>query len=157
MPMYCKIEGNGMGDLRKGLSFLKSHRVLVGIPQANDENHGNLTNVQLAFIMSKGSPKKGIPPRPFLEPTFDDSGVKNRIAREMGNAVKRSANGDYGGAMMALGQAGTIGRDAVKNSMGGTPPPNSPATAERKRKKRGDAVTLIDTAQLQGSIIYIIE
>ena len=75
----------------------------------------------------------------------------------MGNAIKMAANSDYTGAMTSLGHAGTIGRDAVKSSMGGTPPPNSPSTAERKRKKKGDAVTLIDTAQLQGAIIYVIE
>ena len=108
----------------------------------------------LAFIMTNGSPKKGIPPRPFLEPAIEDSGVRNRIAREMGNAVTRAANGDLGGAMNALNNAGMIGRDAVKDKIGsGVPPPNKPATIRAK----GSGVTLIDTANMQGAVTYVIE
>lgn len=176
MPMTVKIEGDGLGDLKKGLAFLKGHRVLVGIPEASGSHgkndhakthrkrkntdgesggkSGSLTNVALAFIMTNGSPKKGIPPRPFLEPAIEDSGVRNRIGREMGNAVKRAANGDYGGAMNALNNAGMVGRDAVKNKIGsGVPPPNKPATIRAK----GSGVTLIDTANMQGAVTYVIE
>ena len=176
MPMTVKIEGDGLGDLKKGLAFLKGHRVLVGIPEASGSHgkndhakthrkrknadgksggkSGSLTNVALAFIMTNGSPKKGIPPRPFLEPAIEDSGVRNRIAREMGNAVTRAANGDLGGAMNALNNAGMIGRDAVKDKIGsGVPPPNKPATIRAK----GSGVTLIDTANMQGAVTYVIE
>ena len=176
MPMTVKIEGDGLGDLKKGLAFLKDHRVLVGIPESSGSHgkndhakthrkrknadgesggkSGSLTNVALAFLMTNGSPKKGIPPRPFLEPTFDDSGVRNRIGREMGNAVTRAANGDLTGAMNALNTAGMIGRDAVRNKIASNvPPPNKPATIRAK----GSNVTLIDQADMLKAVEYVIE
>ena len=53
----------------------------------------------------------------------------------------------------ALNKVGIAGQNAVKNGMPGTPPPNKPATIARK----GSAVPLIDTSNLQGSITYVVE
>lgn len=136
-----------------GIDFLKSHQVLIGIPESSGPHDGNLTNVELAFIMSNGSPLKGIPPRPFIEPALDDAEVKSKIAREMGNAAKAAIEGSFGEAMNSLGAAGMIGQSAIQVNMGGTPPPNKESTIRRK----GSDVTLIDTVSLRKAIAYVVE
>lgn len=144
---------DAMQKLLDGLAFLENHQVLIGIPEANAGGRGSITNVELAFIMSKGSPLKGIPARPFIEPSLELSEVKGQITREMGNAVKQAIEGNLGGARASLEQAGLAGQSAVQANMGGTPPPNKPETIRRK----GSSVTLIDTGSLRQAITYVVE
>lgn len=152
--MYLKIDGSGADALKKALSLLKDRRVLIGIPQASDQARGQITNVELAFIMTNGSPKHGIPPRPFLEPALEDKDTQDKIAREMGKGFQAAINGNAAGITEALSSAGMVGQNAVKSKIASSvPPPNKPETVKRK----GSAVTLIDTGNLQGAITYVVE
>lgn len=144
---------NAMQKLLDGLSFLENHQVLIGIPEANASSRGSINNVELAFIMTNGSPLKGIPARPFIEPALELSEVKEQITREMGNAARQAIEGNLGGARAFLEQAGLIGQSAVQANMGGTPPPNKPETIRRK----GSDMTLIDTGSLRQAITYVVE
>ena len=155
--MYLKIDGSGADALKKALSLLKDRRVLIGIPQASDQARGKITNVELAFILTNGSPK-GIPPRPFLEPALEDKDTQDKIAREMKKGAKAALNGNAAGVEEALSRAGIVGQNAVKKKMSSNvPPPNSKATANRKKKKKGKAITLVDTSILKRSITYVVE
>ena len=144
---------DALQKLLDGLAFLESHQVLIGIPEAEASSRGSINNVELAFIMTNGSPLKGIPPRPFLEPGIASSEAKGQIAREMGNAVKQAIEGNLSGARASLEKAGLIGQSAVQTNMGGIPPPNKPETIRRK----GSSVTLIDTGSLRQAITYVVE
>ena len=72
MPMYVKETGKGV-ELKSALAFLKSSRVLIGIPQAASSRRGEITNAELAFIHTHGSPINRIPARPFLEPAIEET------------------------------------------------------------------------------------
>lgn len=165
MDITIDITADNTQNFLNGLSFLQTHQVLIGIPEGGEEESAEasgdekdkISNVELAFIMTYGSPLKKIPPRPFIEPALTSSKAQKKIVREIGNAVKQALNGDLSGAMASMEKAGMAGQSAVQESMGGTPPPNSPSTAKRKEKKHGSAVTLIDTGSLRKAITYVVE
>ena len=168
MPMYVKVEGKGLDSLKEAISFLKSNRVLIGIPQANSSSRGEITNVELAFIHTMGSPVNRIPPRPFLEPGVEEA--KDQIAGRMKAAVEAAVEGETGAAMDELEKAGLYGENAVKSYIGsGHHVPNAGITIEggwmRNRvsgkpvfvKGKHSDVPLIDTGSLRSSITHVIE
>src|ERR1700736_6277172 len=56
------------------------------------------SNAELMFIHSKGSPLKGIPARPVIEPAIVADGNKQPIMAELGAAAKSTLDGDTAGA-----------------------------------------------------------
>ena len=165
MDITIDITADHTQNFLNGLSFLQNHQVLIGIPEggekesaeASGDEKDKISNVELAFIMTYGSPLKKIPPRPFIEPALASSKAQKKIVREMGNAAKQALEGNLGSARASMEKAGMAGQSAVQESMGGTPPPNSPSTAKRKEKKHGSAVTLIDEGNLKKAITYVVE
>ena len=168
MGMKVKISGEGLGELKDAIAFLKDKRVLVGIPQAKAVSRGKVTNVDLAFIHTMGSPRLRIPPRPFLEPAIDEA--KDKIAERMKAAAQAIIEGDAGAAMDELHKAGLYGENAAKAYFsGGHFVPNAGITVEGgwmrnrisgkpfKVKGKGSAAPLIDTGSLRSSITHIIE
>lgn len=165
MDITIDITADNTQNFLNGLSFLQTHQVLIGLPEGGEEESAEesgdeketISKVELAFIMTYGSPLKKIPPRPFIEPALASSNEQRKIVREMGNAAKQALEGNLGSARASLEKAGMVGQSAVQEHMGGTPPPNSPSTAKRKEKKHGSAVTLIDTGSLRQAITYVVE
>lgn len=163
MGAYIKSEGKGIDDLKKGLEFLKHHKLLIGIPEKeafHAENGGHeISNVALAFIHTNGSPKRGIPPRPFLEPGLVSTGAVDRISDLMREAARDALNGQEGAALAKLNAAGLEGQGSVQDYIGeGIAPPNAPSTVRAKAKKGSTSpVPLIDTTSMQKSITYVIE
>lgn len=168
MGMYVKSSGDGLDDLKEAVAFLKNKRVLVGIPQANATSRGEVTNVDLAFIHTNGSPRLRIPPRPFLEPAIEEA--KDRIEGRMKAAAEAAIEGNTGAAMDELHNAGLYGENAAKEYFsGGHFAPNAGITIEGgwmrnrisgkpfKVKGKGSAAPLIDTGSLRSSITHVIE
>ena len=168
MGMYVKTNGKGLDDLKEAISFLKNNRVLVGIPQANSASRGEVTNVELAFIHTNGSPRLRIPPRPFLEPGIEEA--MDKIEGRMKAAAEAAVEGDTGAAMGELEKAGMYGENAVKDYFtGGHFAPNAGITVEGgwmwnriahkpfKVKGKGSSTPLIDTGSLRSSITHVIE
>ncbi len=168
MGMYVKISGEGLGDLKEAVAFMKNHRVLVGIPAANGGSRGEVTNVELAFIHTNGSPRLRIPPRPFLEPAIEEA--KGKIEERMKASAQAAIEGDTGAAMGELEKAGMYGENAVKDYFtGGHFAPNAGITVEGgwmwnriahkpfKVKGKGSSTPLIDTGSLRSSITHVIE
>lgn len=167
--MYVQISGDGFEDIAKAVEFLQTHKVLIGIPQAEaSRESGDLTNVDLAFIHSNGSPLNRIPARPFLEPAIAET--QDQIVDHMKAAAACAVEGDLDGAMAALDDAGTVGENAaVKRVGGGGMAPNAPITINggwmRNRKSgkpfkvegKHSSAPLIDTGSLKGSITHVIE
>lgn len=168
MGMFVKISGEGLGDLKDAISFLKSNRVLVGIPGASGGSHGEVTNVELAFIHTNGSPRLRIPARPFLEPAIEQA--IDQIEGRMKASTEAAISGDTGAAMNELEKAGMYGENAAKDYFtGGHFAPNAGITVEGgwmrnrisgkpfKVKGKGSAQPLIDTGSLRSSITHVIE
>lgn len=167
--MRVQISGKGLDKLSEGVAFLKSHKVLIGIPDGGGSHEG-LSNVELAFILTNGSPVNRNPPRPFLEPALEQPSEQEKITRHMKACAKAALDGDLGSARNQLDMAGQAGEDAVKDYMdSGSFAPNSGFTIEggwmRNRvsgkpfyaEPKGSSKPLIDTGNLQGSITHVIE
>lgn len=153
--MPIKESGNGMADIKKAITFFKNNRCLVGIPQAKgSRSKDEITNVELAFIHTYGSPKRNIPARPFIEPAIAQPDVKRKISERMKAAVLHAIDGDTGAALLEMHKAGQYGENAVKDYIGSDNlTPNSEATIRQK----GSDAPLIDTGSLRSSVTHVIE
>ena len=132
-------------SLLEALKSLSKIDVLVGIPEENGSREGGkVTNAELAFIHSNGSPLKGIPPRPFLEPAISDPENQEMIAVELRKAVESALAGKLDAMSNALVKAGKQGQNAARDWF--TNPknnwePNSPYTILQKIKKKKDSTS----------------
>lgn len=141
-------------DIVAALLNLKKKDVLIGIPEDKGirKNKG-VTNAQLAYIHSNGSPLNKIPPRPFLEPAIEAD--RDKLATQQGRVIKAALDGQASIAVQEMEKTGLIGQTAAK--MWFVDPrnhwaPNAPITIQRKGSDR----PLIDTGQLRNAITYVI-
>ncbi|MBQ8201466.1 MAG: hypothetical protein IJZ74_06845 [Clostridia bacterium] len=169
--MQIKESGEGFAGIRRALRFLQKNKCYIGIPAANaSRDSKGITNVELAFIHSKGSPRLRIPARPFLEPAIEQDAAQQQILRHMKAAAAAAADGNGGGARAELDKAGQAGENAAKDYIGsGNHAPNSGFTLTggwmRNRisgkpfyaEPKTSAVPLIDTGSLRRSITHVIE
>lgn len=142
-------------DAVKASRYLKQHDVLVGVPQENGSREkGHITNAELLFIHTNGSPVNGIPARPVLEPAIEQPEVLDAIAEALRAASLAALDGDASGAEAGLEQAGTRGENAAKEyfTRANNWPPNAPATIARK----GSSRPLIDTGAMRQAITHVV-
>ena len=135
--------------------YMKHHDVLVGVPQENSSRKGGeITNAELLFIHSNGSPLNGIPARKVIEPAVEQPEVLESIANELRTAILASLDGRLSGAESGLEKAGTRGENAAKEYFNGANnwPPNSPVTIARK----GSSQPLIDTGAMRQAITHVV-
>lgn len=179
--MHIIETGNGLADISKALAFLENTRCLVGIPEKNssrgsedinnaelafihtngssdpkedDAQNDSQSTAELAYIRSKGSPKRNIPPRPFIEPAIEQRRTQKDITKHLQTAAIKAIEGDFGAALAEMHKAGQYGENAVKDYIGsGKLTPNSEATIKRK----GSDAPLIDTGSLRSSVTHVIE
>lgn len=170
--MKVEVSSNGkLEHIKQATAWLKSHKVRIGIPDgAAPRESGELTNVELAFLMTDGSPINRMPPRPFLEPALALPENEEMLSDDMKSAASAAFDGDFGRAMNGLKMTGEDGATAVKRYMDeGAFPANAPITINggwmRNRvsgkpvhvKGKGSSKPLIDTGNLQGAITYVVE
>ena len=170
--MKVSISGKGP-KFKEAANWLKPRRVRIGIPDGGG-SHGELSNVELAFILTNGSPVNRNPPRPFLEPALEKPENQEKIVRHMKRAAAAAIEGNFGGAEAQLDMAGQAGEDAVKEYMeSGAFAPNAPITVSggwmknpRRAKSpekafyvkgKGSSKPLIDTGDLHDAITHIVE
>jgi hypothetical protein len=174
-----KKSGGGLLDLAKATNYLRDRQVVVGYAEGSG-NHGEINNAQLAFIHSNGSPKKGIPARPIIEPALEQPDARERIPELLREAVAASLDGNISGINAALERAGIYGANTVKewfNGNNGWPPLKDPYRTigveidkygERKtgkdgtpkyihKNKSGGGKPLLDTGQLRQSVTYAVK
>lgn len=172
-------------ELLESLRKLSSVDVLVGIPEEESSREGGkVTNAELAFIHSEGSPLNGIPPRPFIEPAIEDSENSEIISVELRKAGESALEGNIDKMTRYLVRAGMQGQNAVRdwftNPKNGWPP-NSPSTVLAKLRKDNSSIArdvvryvdeggslsdvsgldgmtnpLIDTGELRKAVTYVI-
>jgi len=142
------------GSVLQSIESLKRHDVLIGIPQAESSREGGaITNAELAYIHSKGSPKQGIPARPFLEPSIMAN--KDRIAEQQAKIIKDALAGNANVMHADMEKLGIRAQNFAKgwfvNPLNEWAP-NTPETIARK----GSDKPLIDTGQLRNAITYVV-
>lgn len=114
------------------------------------------TNAELMFIHSKGSPIKGIPARPVIEPAIVADGNKQAITAELGAAAKSTLDGDAAGATNHLKRAGIAGQRASQKWF--TDSRNAwQGNAESTIKRKGSNRPLIDTGALRAAITFVVK
>lgn len=171
-PIVNVIKKNdNFEKLALSLAKLNNKDILVGIPEAESGNNDKLTNAQLLFIHSNGSPAHNLPERKTIEPTIEQE--RPYIQEYFGNAIKKSLTGkDYTGDLERIGlhlqnkARAKFGSDELA--------PLAESTKEQKAKKitkgkKGKTVKqlkedfiasngnpLIATGELQKSVTYVI-
>ena len=115
----------------------------------------DITNAELLFIHTKGSPINHIPARPVLKPACAAEGNRQIIARELNASIKAAAEGDSTKARKQMLKTALAGQNAVRkwftdsrNSWA----PNTPGTIAAKGSDR----PLIDTGALRNSIVCVV-
>lgn len=152
--VQLKENYTAMKNLVEAFKFAKGTDVLVGIPQESTSVYpSGITNVELMYIHTHGSPVRGIPARPTIEPAITDPTNRAVLQKELGSSLKYAFLGNLNGALSAKKRAGMQAVNMVKARFGsGALAPLSPATIARK----GSSAPLIDTGQLRNSITYVI-
>lgn len=116
----------------------------------------NVSNAELLFIHTKGSPARHIPARPVLEPAVQADGNRQAIASELAQAVQAKLEGNQVQAVARTKRAGLAGQNAARkwftDSRNGWKK-NAPSTIARKGSDR----PLIDTGALRVSITYVVK
>lgn len=150
-----------IGKIAKAMNFMMENEVYVGISDETTtrEKGEPVTNAELMFIHTNGSPINNIPARPVIEPAIEDD--KDRLASMMEAAFMSAEKDDTDGALKKLKLAGMRAQNVCRawftNPKNGWPP-NSPRTAARKRAKGSTyPKPLIDTGELRKSITYFIK
>jgi hypothetical protein len=166
-----------VGAVLGAISALADRQVLVGIPASRGvRREGQITNAAIGYIMENGSPARGIPARPFLNPTV--KAMRPQIAEQLRNAGSLALSGNQGATEKTLMGLGIMVSQAVKNAIdAGIPPPLARSTllgrirnrtaikgakAELKHRDAGGipgldlAKPLVATGQLRNAITYVI-
>ena len=160
--MEIKIEKiESIDQYKKIKEFIENNEVYVGIPQeeSSRKQDNEVTNAELLFIHTNGSPANHIPPRPVIEPAIKNS--RERIIKMMDNALKTAISGNYQGAVDELKKVGMFAQKQCRawfhDERNGWKP-NAPSVYRRKLKKGStDPKPLIDTGELIKSITYFVK
>jgi hypothetical protein len=163
------------------INLMQRQEVLIGIPQEDtarkiEPGTQPVTNAELAYIHTYGSPLQHIPARPFLQPPIN-ANIDVLIA-SMQKTLQAALAGNSTGVEAGFKKTGMLGRDFAKKWF--TDPrnnwaPNALYTAKIKIAKKfkskkkfnaavaafqaGDqsySMPLIDTGALRNAITYVI-
>lgn len=148
--------GPGAANLDAALVDLEHSEVLVGIPQARNSRPGEpIGNAALLYVLSKGSPLRGIPATPVIEPAIAADGNRQIISAELKDAAKALLERNANQASTSLRRAGTAGANAAKawfTDPRNNWPPNKPSTIRRKKSDRRN----IDTGALRRAMTFVV-
>ena len=115
----------------------------------------DVTNAELLFIFSKGSPIRKQPPRPVLEPAVAADGNRQPISREIAASCKAGIAGDHDMAVKKMKRAALAGQNAARkwftDSRNGWAP-NAPSTIAAKGSDRPGIDTGAMRAAIQGVV-----
>ncbi len=117
---------------------------------------GDISNAQLLWIFSKGSPLRSQPARPVLEPAVEARGNREAIAAELAGAARAALAAKQGEVTRYLKRAGLAGQNAARSWFTDTRngwAPNAPATIAAKGSDRPG----IDTGAMRAAITYVID
>lgn len=109
----------------------------------------DVTNAELLFIFSKGSPKRNQPARPVLEPAVQAEGNREPISRELAGMAKAALDGDRDKQLRQAKRAALAGQNAARgwftDSRNGWQP-----LAESTKRGRLSRMTKAQRAEAEG-------
>ena len=173
-PTVSVTKVSRVKDFQGILKRFDKLQVYVGVPQEKSSRHQvdhvaapgggkrpkllsamdtKVTNAELLYIHTHGSPLRGIPARPVIEPAILDD--KANIAAELRTAGEGALAGDQQQMLTGLRRAGMEGQNAARawfTSPKNNWSPNKPATVAAK----GSSMPLIDSTQLRKAIIWVL-
>jgi hypothetical protein len=173
---FSKVSRGGKGPepILNSLKKLEQQMAYVGIPESRGARKGEvvhhidlsgkktkftrpapINNAQLLYIHTNGSPIRGIPARPVIEPAILAPDNKASISEELKQAAKAALDGKPQAMKQFLKRAGLDAQNRVRKWF--VDPrnhwaPNAPSTIRRK----GSDKPLIDTGQLRAAITYVV-
>lgn len=164
-PLFEVFEqASDWNKLVEAMQFIRNNEVYVGIPQdenKREEENEEITNAELLFIHTNGSPVNNIPPRPVIEPAIRDD--NERLIKMMAKAAQLAFDGKESEALDQLKKTGMRGQNVSRgwftNPKNGWKP-NSPFTIRKKKQGKPEGYTprpLIDTGQLRKAITYFVK
>jgi len=171
--VHVKVSNKGNKALDDAVELLLGLRVLVGVPEENDEREEGIGNAALAMIHDKGSPLNGIPARPFMGPGI--AKARRSIERELKTAATSIFAGATTEAVQALHRAGMRAAMSVKNVINtgeGFEPLKRGTLLGRMRRRKylnkklsraekeeymASFHPLVDTGMLRDSITYVVD
>lgn len=149
-------KSNPMQNLGDALATLRKTDVLVGIPQVTSSRPGEIiSNAELLYIQSKGSPARNIPARPVLEPAIQAPGNKEVIDEQLKQATIAVLHRNPERAKDYLNRAGQAASNAAKRwffDPRNNWAPLKPATI----KAKGSSQPLIDTGAMRKAITWVL-
>jgi len=144
-----------IAQLLQGWAYMRDNEVLVGIPQEQNASHGGVTNAELLYIHSNGSPVNNIPARPTIEPGIDDPKARPMLQTLLGDAAKAAITGNIAAAKVAQMKAGMLAVNSAKAVFGSASlAPLKLSTI--KRRKKHSAAPLVNTGALRNAVTYVI-
>jgi hypothetical protein len=157
MPNVSVKHKSKLPDLKRSLQKLVRTDVAVGWVGANSSRPGDsITNPELAYILSNGSPLNNIPATPLLKPCIELPENQKLLTESAAKAAKLAVDGDYDGARRQLDRTGIMAENMVKryftSSGNGTWPKNRPSTI----KQKGSSKRNIDTGQLRAAVTHVL-
>lgn len=155
-----KVITDNISKQIEALEFIKDNSVYVGIQQKDTTRDGDdVTNAELLFIHTNGSPARNIPPRPVIEPALKDD--KERLGDMMKKAAQYVFSGNFGEALRQLELVGHRGqkdaRDWFYNPKNNWPLNSPEVIQEKMRKGATDPKPLIDTNEMHKAITYFVK
>lgn len=115
----------------------------------------DVTNAELLFIHTNGSPIKKIEARPVIQPAIEVDDNKQAIVNELNASIKASLEGDKDLAENKMLRAALAGQNAARKWF--TDGRNNwKANAASTIKAKGSDRPLIDTGALRASIVGVV-
>lgn len=170
----CGVEirenANVIANIIKGFDWIRHTEVLVGIPQEKSSRpKGKLTNAEIMYILTNGSPVNHLPPRPVIEPAINEEETFGRICDQLKEGMRSALWGNIPKAQKYYEKAGMIGMRASQDYItSGSLAPNAPITINggwMRNHVTGEPIyikgkhssqPLIDTGNLRKSITYVV-
>ena len=159
---YARVRetDTGLREINDIIKKLKNQEVLVGVPQDKSgrnvsQSSQSISNAELLYIHTNGSPVNNIPARPVIEPAIEDA------KEEIGLLLKEAAE------LAKIDKAGMQGENAAKGWFRNPKnhwAPNSQVTIEGSTpnkngkkfiKGKKSSTPLIDTGQMRKAITHV--
>ncbi len=169
---YARVRetDTGLREINDIIKKLKNQEVLVGVPQDKSgrnvsQSSQSISNAELLYIHTNGSPVNNIPARPVIEPAIEDA--KEEIGLLLKEAAEQALNRNLEGAMAKIDKAGMQGENAAKGWFRNPKnhwAPNSQVTIEGSTpnkngkkfiKGKKSSTPLIDTGQMRKAITHV--
>lgn len=128
-------------QLIRGLDVLTNTRVMVGIPQADDDRedeHDEIGNAEIGWLMENGIPERNVPARPHMVPGVRRAQAK--VVDYLKQAGRLAVEGKPDSVFRALHAAGLTASMSIKNIIReGIPPALADSTIRARTKNRKGA------------------